>query len=101
MNSNDKFVKGTFNNNLSNTAFVDTCIQVSSDPIILNQLLSIIFRISKPVTVPSTDDSYPCTNRICFLAHYLVFIFLYFYLLISFLFFLQQVLPFLPETLLF
>jgi hypothetical protein len=38
MNGNDKLIQRTFDNNLGNTSFIDTGIEVSPDPVILDQL---------------------------------------------------------------
>ena len=57
MNGNDQLIKRALNNDLRDTTFVDTGIQVISDLVIFD-LLFWIFRFAcKPVAVPSTDDS--------------------------------------------
>ena len=53
MNGNDQFTQRSFNNNLGNTTFVDTGIQVSSDLVIFDQLLA------KSFLLPYQLDSHP------------------------------------------
>ena len=56
MNGNDKLIQRTFDNNLGNTSFIDTGIEVSPDPVILDQLGRKIFSVTIPVGLPTTDD---------------------------------------------
>src|SRR6185312_1617298 len=84
MDRDDQFIQRAFYYNFRNATFIDTGVQVGSDPVVFNQFFTIIFWICKPVTVPSADDSQPVPNRIYFLTHYSVFIYLYFCLLIPF-----------------
>jgi hypothetical protein len=57
MNGNDQLIQRSLDDNLRNTTFVDTRIQVGPDFIILDQLGGEIFFVSVPVAFPTADDS--------------------------------------------
>jgi hypothetical protein len=52
----DDALDGPFNNDLGNTTFGDTCIQVFPDLFVFDQLFGKIFP-SVPVGFPSPDDT--------------------------------------------
>ena len=69
MNCNDQFIEGTLDNNFRDTTFVDTCIQLIADLVVFDQLYSIVFFAAVPVAFPTTDNTEPVTDWICFLTH--------------------------------
>src|SRR5208282_3394798 len=71
MDSNNQFIECALDYDLSNSAFVDTGIQIGPDFVVLNQLVRVIFLATIPVGFPSADDSQSGSNRICFLTHIL------------------------------
>src|SRR5258708_1147475 len=56
MDRHDQLIQRTFNNDLGNSTFIDTGIQVSPDLIVLDQLEGIIFFAAVPVGFPTSDD---------------------------------------------
>ena len=70
MDGYNQFIEGTFDNDFRNATLVDTGIQVGTDLVVLDQSVGLYFLVAVPVTVPTTDDTEPVTDWICFLTHY-------------------------------
>jgi len=57
MDGDDKLIESALNYNFCNAPLVDTGVEITTDPGVFDQLLSIIFLASVPVTLPSADDA--------------------------------------------
>jgi len=57
MDGNDEFVQCTLDDDLGNTALVDTGIEVTADLVVFDEFAGIVFFATIPIALPSADDT--------------------------------------------